>query len=86
MSQITPDQLQALLGYAAKRLGMTPAQLAQTVQNGGLSALSQQAGADRVQKISELAGDPARVQQMLSSPEVQAFLAGLTGGTDQHGG
>ena len=86
MSQITPDQLQALLGYAAKRLGMTPTQLAQTVQNGGLSALSQQAGADRVQKIAELSGDPTRVQQLLDSPEVQAFLAKLTGGTEPHGG
>jgi len=85
MSQITPDQLQALLGYASKRLGMTPEQLASTVQNGGLSALSDRAGAQNAQKITELAGDPARLQQLISSPEVQAFLSKLTGGKDSHG-
>ncbi|MBQ3259260.1 MAG: hypothetical protein IJO75_03750 [Clostridia bacterium] len=85
MSQITPDQLQALLGYASKRLGMTPEQLARTVQNGGLSALSDRAGAQNAQKINELAGDPARLQQLINSPEVQAFLSKLTGGKDSHG-
>lgn len=85
MSQITPDQLQALLGYASKRLGMTPEQLASTVQNGGLSALSNRAGAGNTQKFAELAGDPAKLQQLISSPEVQAFLSKLTGGKDSHG-
>ena len=82
MSQITPDQMQALLGYAAKRLGMTPTQLAQTVQNGGLSSIA----GDNAQKIRELTGDPARLQQLLNTPEVQAFLAKLTGGQGSHGG
>ncbi len=85
MSQITPDQLQALLGYASKRLGMTPEQLAKTVQNGGLGALSDKAGAQNMQKFSELASDPARLQQLLASPEVRAFLSKLTGGNDTHG-
>ncbi len=74
MSQITPEQLQAILGYASKRLGMTPEQLARTVQSGGLSALSQDA------RVRELAGDPQRLQQLANSPEVQAFLSKLTGG------
>lgn len=82
MGQITPDQMQALLGYAAKRLGMTPTQLAQTVQSGGLPTMS----GENAQKIKELAGDPARLQQMLNTPEVQAFLAKLTGGNGHHGG
>ena len=82
MSQITPDQLQALLGYASKRLGMTPEQLARTVQNGGLSSLSNYAG---TQKFAELANDPKRLQQLINAPEVQAFLSKLTGGKDSHG-
>ncbi|MBR5540542.1 MAG: hypothetical protein IKU56_04100 [Clostridia bacterium] len=85
MSQITPDQLQALLGYASGRLGMTPEELAATVQNGGLSALSNRAGSQNMKKITELAGDPARLQQLINSPEVQAFLSKLTGGKDPHG-
>ena len=85
MSQITPEQLQALMNYASKRLGMTPEQLAKTVQSGGLSALSDRAGAQNTQKIAELAGDPKRLQQLLGSPEVQAFLSRFTGGGDSHG-
>lgn len=85
MSQITPDQLQALLGYASKRLGMTPEQLARTVQSGGLSSLSNHAGAQNTQKFAELANDPQRLQQLLNAPEVQAFLSKLTGGKDFHG-
>ena len=85
MSQITPDQLQTLLGYASKRLGMTPEQLAKTVQNGGLAALSDKAGAENAQKINELASDPERLRKLIASPEVQAFLSKLTGGKEPHG-
>ncbi|MBQ9963749.1 MAG: hypothetical protein IJP14_01350 [Clostridia bacterium] len=76
MSQITPDQLQALLGYAAKQLGTTPEQLAQTVQNGGLSSLT---SGENARKIQNLVGDPQRLQQLMGSPEVQAFLKRITG-------
>lgn len=85
MSQITPEQLQALLGYASNRLGMTPEQLAQTVQSGGLSSLQNRAGAENTQKFAELANDPKRLQQLINAPEVQAFLSKLTGGNDSHG-
>jgi hypothetical protein len=70
-----------LLGYAAKRLGTTPEQLAQTVQNGGLSSLT---GGENAQRIQQLAGDPQRLQQLLDSPDVQAMLNKITGG-DHHG-
>ncbi len=82
MSQITPDQLQAVLGYAAKRLGMTPAQLAATVQNGGVSSLM---SGESAQKLKQLTDDPQRLQQLVNTPEVQAFLKRITGG-DGHGG
>ena len=85
MDRITPDQLQALLAYASKRLGMTPEQFAQTVQNGGIGAVSNKAGID-TEKLNHLAGDPAKLQQLISSPEVQAFLSKLTGGKESHGG
>ena len=74
MAQITPAQLQALLTYASKRLGMTPEQLAATVQSGKLSTLSQD---PRVQQIAD---NPKRLTELANSPEVQAFLAKLTGG------
>ncbi len=82
MSQITPEQMQALLGYAAKQLGTTPEQLASTVQNGGLSSLT---SGENARRIQQLVGDPQRLQQMMASPEVQAFLKRVTGG-EKHGG
>lgn len=84
MSGVTPEQLQALLQFAAKRLGTTPEQLAKTVQEGGLSAVSDKLGADNVKKVTDLAGNPAQIEQFLQSPQVAALLKQLGGG--KHGG
>lgn len=64
MSQITPDQLQALMVYASKQLGMTPEQLQKTVQT---------------TDIGRLADDPQKLQQLLHSPQAQALLKSLGG-------
>lgn len=85
MSQITPQQLNALLQFAANRLGTTPEQLAATVQSGGLEAVREQLGADNARKIADLAGNPQRAEQFLSSPEIQAALAKLLGGKNGNG-
>ena len=70
MGQITPDQLQALLAYASKQLGMTPEQLAGTVKEGGLGALT----------VNDLVGDRQKTEEFLSSPEVKKALGKLLGG------
>ncbi len=80
MSQITPEQLQALLGYASRQLGMTPEQLAQTVKEGGLSAVSNRVGPDNARQIDALVGDRQKAEQFLNSPQVQALLGKLLGG------
>lgn len=85
MGQITPDQLQALIGYAAKRLGMTPQQLAGTVQSGGLGALADRVGSDDIRRINDLVGDRQKAEQFLSSPDVRRMMEKLLGGADDHG-
>ncbi len=80
MGQITPDQLQALLNYASRQLGMTPEQLAKTVQSGGLGAVSDSVSPENARRINDLVGDPQKAQQFLSSPEVQKALGKLLGG------
>ena len=85
MSQITPDQMRALLGYASKQLGVTPEQLAATVQNGGLSALTDRVDPRNAQRIRDMVGDPQQAEKLLQSPDVQAFLAKFLGGGGQHG-
>jgi hypothetical protein len=80
MSQITPDQLQALIAYASKQLGMTPEQLQKTVQTGGLGALSDKVSPDSAAQIAALAGDREKAQQLLNSPRAQALMKQLLGG------
>ncbi|MBQ3259211.1 MAG: hypothetical protein IJA68_01680 [Clostridia bacterium] len=59
MSAPTPDQLQALLSFAAAKLGTTPAQLQQTVQNANLG---------------DLVSDQKQLEQLLSSPKAKALI------------
>ncbi len=84
MSGVTPEQLNALLQFAAKRLGTTPEKLAQTVQSGELEAVKDKMGADNVKKITDLAGNPAQIEQFLQSPQVAQLLKKFGG--EQHGG
>ena len=66
MSAPTPEQLQALLQFAAKQLGTTPDQLQKTVQN---------------TDVGNLVNDPKKVEQLLSSPKAQALIREWLGGT-----
>ncbi len=64
MSTPTPDQLQALLKFAAGKLGTTPDQLQKTVQSANIDAL---------------VNDPQKLEQLLKSPKAQALLRELGG-------
>lgn len=59
MSSPTPDQLQALLNFAAGQLGTTPDQLQKTVKKTDIGALL---------------NDPQKLEQLLKSPKAQAIL------------
>lgn len=71
----TPDQLQALLQYAGKRLGMTPEQLISTVQNGGVSSLEKNMSPADAKKLHAFIGDKQKADQFLQSPQVQQMIA-----------
>ncbi len=66
--------MQALLEYAAKRLGMSPEQLARTVSDGGYQKLSASLSDESRRKLEQLTGDPQKAEALLSSPAVQAYL------------
>ncbi len=80
MSQVTPEQLQALLNYASRRLGTTPEQLAKTVQSGGLESVAGAISPETARRIQELVGNPQQAQQFLNRPDVQTLLEKLRGG------
>ena len=85
MSRITPDQMQALLGYASRQLGMTPDELAKTVQSGGIGSLLGNVSPENAKKIGALIGDTQQAERFLNSPEVRQALGKLLGGSEQRG-
>lgn len=81
---VTPDQLQALLQYASKRLGTTPEKLAQTVQSGGLAGLSKLSPdlpAEEAEKIDAVVRDKSKAEALLETPEAQRLMQQILGKT-----
>ena len=77
--QLTPQQLQALLQYAGKRLGMTPEALARTVQQQGVGSVTSKLPLTDQAKLQAVVGDKARLEQLLQSPQLQQLLRQLSG-------
>ena len=80
MSQLTPDQREALIAYASKQLGMDPRQLQQTLHTKNTDALSETVGTPAAEKIGALLGDPQLLERMMDSPQAKALLQQLLGG------
>ncbi len=68
MSAPTPDQLQAILSAAAKRLGTTPDRLADTLD----PATKEQ--------VNTVLHDREKLNALLNSPQAQALFKQLLGG------
>lgn len=80
--KITPDQMEALLKFASKKLGTTPEKLAATVQNGGMSGVSGLAPElppDQAAKIDAVLHDKAKAEALLQTPEAQKLMEQLLG-------
>lgn len=81
--QLTPDQLSALLSFAAARLGVSEAELAKTVQTGDTAALG--LSADKTAQIDALLRDRATVEKLINTPAAQTLLQNLgKGDTNGH--
>jgi hypothetical protein len=74
-NQLTPDQLQALLTFASKKLGIPEQQLAKTVQTGQTDHLG--LSEENQQKLNSVLGDKAQAEKLMSSPAVQSILETL---------
>lgn len=75
-TQLTPQQLEALLKFASSKLGVSQEQLARTVQTGDINGLG--LSPDNAAKLNGLLGN--HPQALLQSPQVQALLAQILGG------
>lgn len=77
---ITPDQMQALLKFASKKLGTTPEKLAETVQSGGGTASRRSPDlASKTLKNRRGLHDKARRQALLQTPEAQKLIEQILG-------
>lgn len=75
---LTPEQTEALLRFAGKRLGISPAALAGTLQAGGTEALRERLSPQERQTLDTLLGDRTQADALLASPTVAALLKRLT--------
>lgn len=66
--------MEALLRFASSRLGMTPQQLAGTVQSGGLKALQQKLPPQKADQLNALIGDPKQAENWLRDPKTAGML------------
>lgn len=78
--QLTPEQMQALLKFASKKLGTTPDQLVKTVNEGNLSSLAPNLSPESRQKLDAFTHDQAQAEQLMQSPQVQQLIERLLGG------
>jgi len=78
MSQPTPEQWQALLKYASAKLGVSERELADAAVSGGYDGVRASLSESSRKTLESIAGDPARLQALLSSPQVREMLKRLS--------
>lgn len=77
-NKFNQEQLYTLLQYAARRLNTTPTAMAQALSDGGVENLLTRLSPENAAKLRQLmAGDTARVQQVLESPQAAALIQKL---------
>ena len=79
-TQLTPAQMEALLRFAADKLGVSEQQLARTVQTGDTSHLGLSPENNR--KLEGLMNNNQSLETLLRSPQTAALLERLLGGKD----
>ncbi len=79
---ISPQQLEMLLAYAAPRLHTTPQALREVYEREGLDGLMNKVGAspDTAAQIGALLQQPDGLARLLQMPAVQQLLRQLGGG------
>lgn len=74
---LSPDQMNALLGMASKKMGADPQRLKQQMESGQTDALLSALPADKQAQISALLQNPKAIEQMMQNPLVKQLLKGL---------
>lgn len=79
--QIDNGKLEALLKFAAQRLGSTPEALKEAAQNGDLTQMMSQTNAGQAENaaMQQALTDPEAAKKLLATPQAQAIIKMLQG-------
>ena len=72
-NKLTPEQLQALVQYASKRLGTTPEKLQRTVQQGGVADVAAGLPKEEAARLQEVLSDKKKAE----APQAQKLMQQL---------
>ena len=75
----TNDGLQALLNFAAQKLGTSPQELQQQAQSGNFNKLLGNMDPNDAARLQQVLNDQNAAQKLLSTPEAQQLLQKLNG-------
>ncbi len=74
-----PQNMEALVNAAAKKLGMQPAQLEKSLKSGDISRAIKNLPPTQANALTKALGDKAACEKLLSSPQAQALIKKLSG-------
>lgn len=77
-NKLSPQQLQALLAFASKKLGVSQEQLARSIQSGNTDGLG--LSEENSRRLQELIGNRQTAEELVRSPQAQALLDRLLRG------
>jgi hypothetical protein len=70
----TSDQIQALLKYASKKLGVTPEELKKTLEGDAARKMVSKLSSDDAAKFQEVVGNKDKMEKMLQSPQAKQLI------------
>lgn len=76
--KMSPEQLDALLKLAGKKLGTTPENLKSQIENGAFTAAASNLSPQQSAMLSKALSDPKIAEKMLSSPQAQELYKKLS--------
>lgn len=70
----TPEQIQALIEYASKKLGVTPEQIADTVEGDLAQMVKSRLSEADIARFQAMVSDKDKLEKMLKSPQAKQLV------------
>jgi hypothetical protein len=80
LNEINPNKMEALLNIVGKKLGMSPEQLKNEIQQGKFDNALKNMKPQDAAAFNQFINNPAMVDKFLNTPQAQALYNKLSGG------